>query len=131
MPRESIAMTPGELREFLAGMRWALLATLAPDGSPRGSAVRARLEAEHVCFVVTRGGQTHADLERDARACLATDQYPTYYEIKGASLHGVVLPLAEPVAAPETLVLGPDELAYALPLDDVVSFDFGKIERKL
>jgi hypothetical protein len=126
MPRESIAMTAGELREFLAGMRWALLATLTPDGSPRGSAVRARLESERVCFVVTRGSQTHADLERDARACLATDQYPTYYEIKGASLHGV----AEAVAAPETLVLAPDELAYALPLDDVVSFDFGKIERK-
>jgi len=57
------------------------------------------------------------------RVCCAADEFPSYYEIRGAVAHG----RAE--ARPSER-LGPEWSEWAIPLDDVTSFDFRKVQNK-
>ena len=123
MGREAIAMTPAELRAFLAAQRWVVLATLDPDGTPVGEPVPSRLVDDHVRFALPRGSRSHDNITVDPRVACAADVFPSYYEIQGATVHG----RAEQV--PGDGRLGPDWIEYQVPLDDVFSFDFRKIQR--
>jgi len=123
--RESISMTPGEIRALLAETRWIVLGTLGPGGEPVGSLAPCALVGDRLCFAVARGSEVQRQIERDPRVCAATDRYPTYYEIRGVSLHG----RAEPVEPPPALARA--GATYALPLDDALSFDFSKIQVKI
>jgi len=125
MARESIGMSPAEIRELLAQTRWVVLGTLAAGGGPVADLVPCALVGERLCFAVPRGSDAQRRIERDPRVCAATDRYPSYYEIRGVTVHGC----AEPVSAPPALA-GAGE-TYALPLDDTLSFDFSKIRAKL
>jgi hypothetical protein len=124
MGREAIAMTPAELRAFLAAQRWVVLATIAADGTPVGEPVPSRLVDDHVRFALLHGSRSHDNITADPRVACAADVFPSYYEIQGATVHG----RAEPV--PGDGRLGPDWIEYQVPLDDVFSFDFRKIQRK-
>jgi nitroimidazol reductase NimA-like FMN-containing flavoprotein (pyridoxamine 5'-phosphate oxidase superfamily) len=124
MARESIEMTPGEIRALLAETRWIVLGTLGGAGEPVGHLVPCALQGERLCFAVPRGSEAQRQIERDPRVCAATDRYPTYYEIRGVTLHG----RAEPVEPPPALAAA--GTTYALPLDDALSFDFSKIVNK-
>ena len=125
MPRESIEMTPAELLDLLRETRWVVLGTLGDEGEPTATLVDCSLEAERLCFAVAAGGAAHRNIQRDPRVCCATDEYPTYYEIRGATLHG------EALEAESATLAGPERAVFSIPLDDVVSFDFSKIERRL
>lgn len=124
MPRESIAMTPDEVREFLGAQRWVTLATLDADGTPVGDLVPATLDAERLCFAVPQGSRSDDNIRRDPRVCCAADEFPSYYEIRGVAAHGV----ARMHGSGEQL--GPDWCEYAIALDDVTSFDFRKVRAK-
>jgi len=124
MARESIAMTPEEIRALLAETHWIVLGTLGPGGEPVGHLARCVLAGERLCFAVPRGSEAQRQIERDPRVCAATDRYPTYYEIRGVTLHG----RAEPVETPPALA--GQGATYALALDDALSFDFAKIVAK-
>jgi hypothetical protein len=122
--REQIALTRAELIEFLGAQRWVTLAMLDADGTPAAEIVPAVLDGERLCFAVARGSRAHENVERDPRVACAADEFPSYYEIRGATVHG----RAEPHAAADRL--GPEWVEYAIPLDDCFSFDFRKIRNK-
>jgi hypothetical protein len=122
MPREAIAMTRPELLDFLAAQRWVALGTLDADGTPAGDLVPAVLDGERLRFAVARGSRADENIARDPRVCCAADEFPSYYEIRGAVAHG----RAEPHAGR----LGPEWAEYTIGLDDVRSFDFRKIRNK-
>jgi nitroimidazol reductase NimA-like FMN-containing flavoprotein (pyridoxamine 5'-phosphate oxidase superfamily) len=125
VPRESISMTPQEIRGLLAETRWVVLATLGEGGEPEGHLAPCALVGDRLCFAVARGSELERRLQRDPRVCAATDRYPSYYEIRGVSLHG----RAERVESPPALAGA--GATYSLPLDDALSFDFSKIQAKL
>jgi nitroimidazol reductase NimA-like FMN-containing flavoprotein (pyridoxamine 5'-phosphate oxidase superfamily) len=128
--REEISMSSGEVLEFLGRQRWVVLGTLAAHGGPSAALVPCALEGESLYFGVTRDSEALANLERDPRACCANDEYPTYYGIKGVTLHG----LAQRVGDPDLCRrLGLDRAGlevFRLGTDDAFSFDFGKIRNK-
>jgi nitroimidazol reductase NimA-like FMN-containing flavoprotein (pyridoxamine 5'-phosphate oxidase superfamily) len=125
MPRESIGMDPQEIRELLAATRWLVLGTLGPKGEPVADLVPCALVGERLCFALPQGSDALRRIERDPRVCAATDRYPSYYEIRGVTVHG----RAEPVDPPPALAgSGP---TYSLSLEDTLSFDFSKIRTKL
>jgi hypothetical protein len=125
MPRESISMSDLELRAFLDRQSWMLLVTLDASGATSTALVRTAREGDQMLFEVAEDDEAAQNLKHDPRACVANDEYPTYYEIRGATLHGEAAP------AGETPELGGEGLrVYALGMDDVVSFDFAKIEHK-
>ena len=125
MAREAIAMTRAELLAFLGAQRWVALGTLDPDGTPVGDVVPAVLDGERLRFAVPCGSRADDNIRRDPRVCCAADEFPSYYEIRGAVAHG----RAEPHAAAENR-LGPTWTEYAIALDDVTSFDFRKVRNK-
>jgi hypothetical protein len=124
MARETIGMSHEDLLAFLGAQRWVTLATLAADGTPVGEIAPALLDGERLSFAVARGSSAHENLERDPRVACAADEFPAYYEIRGATAHG----RAELRAGAARL--GPDWVEYTIPLDDVFSFDFRKIQQK-
>lgn len=142
MARESIAMPPAEVEALLAEQRWVVLATLDSDGSPWADLAACALEAGELYFLVCRGTRSFANIERDARVCCSIDVFPSYYEIKGVSVHGCArrvddaalrARLAPRVTQPGVPVADPagerSDL-FVLPLDDVFSFDFGRIKNR-
>jgi nitroimidazol reductase NimA-like FMN-containing flavoprotein (pyridoxamine 5'-phosphate oxidase superfamily) len=124
MGRESIAMTRDELVAFLGAQRWMVLGTIDPDGGPAGDLVPVRLDGDRLRFAVARGSRAAENVARDPRVCCAADEFPTYYEIRGAVVHG----RAEADGTDDRL--GADWGEWALPLDDVASFDFRKIRNR-
>lgn len=122
MARESIAMTPDELRTFFGAQRWIALATLDPDGTPVADIAPVRLDGDHLCVAVARDSQTHDNIRRNPSVACAADEFPSYYEIRGAIAHGQ--------AEERTINAAADWLEYAIPLTDVTSFDFKKIRNK-
>jgi hypothetical protein len=123
MPREAIGMTRAELLAFVGAQRWMALGTLDPDGTPAGDLVPVRLVDERIRFAVPRGSRADDNIRRDARVCCAADEFPSYYEIRGAVVHG----RAELSDIGDGL--GSDWVEYAVALDDVASFDFRKMKR--
>jgi len=123
MPREAIAMTRDELLAFLGTQHWVALGTLDPDGTPVGDLAPTVLDGERLCFAVPRGSRADDNIRRDPRVCCAADEFPSYYEIRGAVAHG----RAE---AHTSERLGPAWSEWAIPLDDVTSFDFRKVRNK-
>jgi hypothetical protein len=109
-------MTSEEARTFLGGRAHALLVTLSPDGAPDASLVDCRRDGDALIIsdVVDRANEAIA---RDPRVAVSVEQCPSYYEIRGATAHG-------------TLELG-NQGEYRLALDDVVAFDFAKIQRRI
>ncbi len=140
MARERIAMPQDEIVALLADQRWVVLATLDADGSPWADLAACALDGDVLYFLVCRGTRSHANVERDTRVCCSIDVFPSYYEIKGTTVHGsarrvddaavqerLAPRLAKP-GVPVTDETGDRSDLYALPLDDIFSFDFGRIK---
>jgi nitroimidazol reductase NimA-like FMN-containing flavoprotein (pyridoxamine 5'-phosphate oxidase superfamily) len=129
--RERILMGADELRDFLAAQDWMVLATLDPDGSPAGDVVPTVLAEDRLYFAVATEGLSHRNLTRDPRACCAADVFPSYYEIRGAMVHGQAGTATPPPGAHAVgRAAASGAAVFALPLDDVTSFDFAKIRTK-
>ncbi len=121
MAREAIAMTRDEVLAFFGAQGWVALATLDGDGTPVGDVAPVRLDGDRLCFAVPRGSQADDNIRRDPRVACGADEFPSYYEIRGAVAHG----RAEPLGGADG-----DWAEWAIPLDDVASFDFRKIRKK-
>ena len=136
MPRESIAMSNEELTTFLGAKPWVVVGTLDQDGSPWGDLAASLIDGERLVFAVPAGTRAAANIERDPRVVCMNDQYPTYYEIKGVTIHGRAQRLDDP-ALEQRLSADPinrgasDRAVYTVPLDDITSFDFTKIKAKV
>jgi len=131
-------MSHAEVLDFLRDERWMVLATLDAGGGPFGDIVPGLLDDEAFYFRVGRGTRSHANIARDDRVSCSSDRFPSYYEIKGVTLHGRAREVIDPAVAariaPRLSESMPEaeagEPLYTLALDDVSSFDFAKIRNK-
>jgi hypothetical protein len=122
MARENNAMSLAEIATFLQTVEW-----VAPG----------LVDGEQLFFAAPVGSAVEAALKRDARCCCSADVFPSYYDIKGATVHGAARPAPEQPeaaaaldrrAAAHGLAAG---AVYALPLAaDAFGFDFAKLERR-
>ena len=101
MPRRDIRLAGDELRALLAAHRVGVLAS--PDD---GALVRIALDGDQLVFWST------AELA-GRPVCLIVEEQPSYQGIRAAVVHGEARPAGDG--------------RYALSLDDVASFDFGKL----
>lgn len=130
-------MSPDEWRAFLAEQRWVVLGTLDSDGGPWATLAPAALGDDALYFAVPAGARAHHHLEADPRACCASDAFPSYDEIRGATVHGVAMRTDDAALAQRFALQlaseplpgwreGGELVLWSLPLDDVFSFDFGR-----
>lgn len=115
--RPDISMTPSEARAFLATQPRAVVGAL-DAGAPIGTVADLRVVGDELEVTLAVDDPVRVALAVDDRVCVVAEQFPTYYEIKGVCAHGRAAP-----------VDGVGGRAFRLPLDDVTSFDFGKLPR--
>ncbi len=115
--RPDISMSADEVRGFLATQRRAVVAAL-DAGAPVGTVAEIRLLETVVEVTLAHDDPMRVVLAVDDRVCVIAEQFPTYYEIKGVAVHGQAQP-----------VDGVGGRTFRLPLDDLTSFDFGKLPR--
>ncbi|HWL41882.1 MAG TPA: pyridoxamine 5'-phosphate oxidase family protein [Ilumatobacter sp.] len=141
MPREHdrIRFSEAELAEFLGSDQLAIVATVDADGEPWCDAAAYLFDADRIVVKVPVGSRTHRNINADPRVCCVVESLPeggSYYDIKGAMIHGVATAEDPVSAASGTLArlrdpvepeLAGDFALYAIGLDDVVSFAFDKI----
>ena len=118
-PKADIRMNAGEIAAFLATQSRVVVVAVDED-APVGTVAAATLDGD-AWRVTLRAGDPVADLiEHDDRVCVCIDQFPEYYKIKGVAAHGR--------ASDQSNTDG--RLTFSIPLDDVTSFDFGKLPRE-
>src|SRR5262249_1989455 len=138
-----IKMTPEELREFLASDHRLVVATLDGDGSGWADAAAFTFFDDKVYFRLPVDTRSCRNIQRDNRVCCVVESKPataSYYEIKGAMLHGpadAVPPENLPAAVTAALEAIPDPVIpdeprdgriFSIGLDDHTSFMFSKIK---
>lgn len=143
MPREhaNIKMDPEELRAFLASDSRCIVATVTEDGSPWADAAACCFVNDRLYFRVPVHTRTYRHLHHDDRVCCVIESKPTgssYYDIKGAMLHGPAQPLGDGEAGEVASIMAalpdpvePERAAngaiYSVGLEDSTSFSFQKI----
>ena len=139
MPKESIAMTPDELRDFLRKDARLMLATLAEDSKPWGDAVAYVLKDDRIYFRVPNNAPSLGNIRRDNRVACVVESHPKgseYYAIKAATAHGQAQEGSNS-GVDEALAAVPDPVApdapregvvFSVGLDNVASFAFEKIK---
>jgi hypothetical protein len=117
--RPDIRMNADEIAAFLVSQSRVVVVAL--DGNaPVGTVASARYDGGQ-WRITLRAGDPVADLlALDDRVCVIAEQFPTYYEIKGVAAHGRTAPDRD----------ADGRATFALGLDDVTSFDFGKLPRE-
>lgn len=87
--RTAIAMSPEEIRSFLAAPRTAVLVTLAADGMPEPVGMWYVLDDDGVMWMRTYGkSQKAVNLRRDPRAAVLVEAGAGYDELVGVRLSG-------------------------------------------
>lgn len=141
MPREhaTITLTRDELVDFLSGQSQCVVATVEQDGSPWGDVVACRFSDGVLYFRVPHHSRTLKNLEADPRVCCTLESKDAdYYSARAAMVHGRAVlvtasegSLPELDALPDPVTAAPiDATIFAVDLENVVSFDFGKIQRR-
>jgi nitroimidazol reductase NimA-like FMN-containing flavoprotein (pyridoxamine 5'-phosphate oxidase superfamily) len=113
--RPDIRMTPAEVAAFLAGKRRAVVGTLDAQGAPAGEPVDFVYDADVATFTVVRGGAAERNLARDPRVVCSLEEFPSYGEIRGVTLHG------------RAVRVGEDR--FRIEAERVESFDFRKMAK--
>jgi len=140
MSREGIAMTQAEIISFLEKMDWVAVGSC--DANKRIFAETAPfvLHKNYLVFSVPSSSETVRNIERKSGIVCSTDIFPSYYEIKGVSVHGVPVHLSSDdipallktqlteCANTEGLPLGGKY--FGLTLEDSFGFDFGNIKER-
>lgn len=113
-------MNDAEVDAFLRSQSTAVVVGSPVTGSPDGAVGRLHYEGGFVAFTLRADDAVVTALAADDRACCIVEQFPSYYEIVGVMLHG---------RATRRQATRPGEATFALHVDKVVSFDFGKLDR--
>ena len=145
-------MTPGEVAELLNSPLTAVLSTLGADGSPHSAGMWFAADDAAVRMWTYAKSQKAVNLRRDPRAAVLVEEGVAYDELRGVLVRGRVelvvdedaiaaigrslyerytlprtgLPLEGPVLA-ELLRQATKRVGIVLPLDDVASWDHGKL----
>lgn len=86
--RSQVAMTDGEIRDFLASQRTANLATFGPNGHPHLVAMWFALLDGVLWFETKAKAQKAQNLLRDPRATVLIEDGLTYDTLRGVSMEG-------------------------------------------
>jgi PPOX class probable F420-dependent enzyme len=76
-------LTP-EVREFLAANRFAIVATVGPDGAPQQAVVWYRLDGDEIIVNSAEGRRWPANLRRDPRISVIVPDGYRYVELGGS-----------------------------------------------
>jgi PPOX class probable F420-dependent enzyme len=88
---------PDDVRSFLDDTRFATIATIDPDGSPRQAVIWYTLDGEEIVLNSAVGRRWPANLLRDPRAALSVIDQADGYRWLG--LTGVVTPVEDQAVA--------------------------------
>ena len=144
MPREhsDIKMPPEVLAAFLCTDKRLILATNDEDGGNWADAVAYCFVDGRVYFRVPTDTRSYRNIAADPRVCCVVESKPaasSYYDIKGAMLHGRAEPLGDgaigaqvraalaDIDDPVEPSLPHDGAVFSVGLDDSTSFDFSRI----
>ena len=104
--RETIAMTPQELRAYLEEQRRIIIVSNGPDGMPHPVPMNYGVDGEGRIVIATfRKSQKVSNLERDPRATLLVESGEAYAELKSAILY-----------CDAEIIGDPDAMATAMPV---------------
>ena len=96
-------MLTDELREFLLAPRFAVLATVGPDGAPRQTVIWYELQGDRILFNTKRGRGKERDLARDRRVSLCVEDGYRFVSIEGTVVEEI---RGQDVAKADILRLG-------------------------
>ena len=113
--RPDIRMTPAEVAAFLAGKRRAVVGTLDAQGAPAGEPVDFAYDAGVATVTLARDAAAARNLARDPRVVCSLEEFPSYGEIRGVTLHGRAVPAGE--------------LRFRIEAERIESFDFRKMPK--
>lgn len=117
--RPDISMTADEIVAFLGTQTRVVVAALSGT-APVGTVAAARLDGTELEVTLRADDEVRALLATDDRVCVIAEQFPAYHEIKAVCAHGRA-----------RFVAGDGDVGatFRVGLDDVTSFDFGKLPR--
>lgn len=88
--RAEIAMSPDEVREFLATSRTMILTTIGPDGVPDPVGMWFLLDGDDIWMRTYAKSQKVANLRRDPRVAVLVEDGDRYAELRGVQISGRV-----------------------------------------
>jgi PPOX class probable F420-dependent enzyme len=88
--RDKVAMTPGEVADFLAAHRKMQLATINRDGTPHLVTMFYTVVDGQIAFWTYRSSQKALNLDRDPRVTCLVEDGEDYFELRGVQVNGVV-----------------------------------------
>ena len=118
-PKRDITMTVEEIHRLLDAHDEVLVVALQAGAPPAGAVGNLIWANEELGFDLDADDPVVALLEVDDRVCCVVEQFPSYFEIKGAMLHGRAHRRHD--GRSEGLA------TFDVDLDETVSFDFGKL----
>ncbi|MGH7857184.1 MAG: pyridoxamine 5'-phosphate oxidase family protein [Candidatus Binatia bacterium] len=128
-------MSDEEVRGFLARKPRLVLGTIGRHGGPTADVAPCCYDGDSLWALVPSDGEALANLRRDPRVSCTIEEFPSYFEIKGVIVHSRASEAAtdEERRSVERRFGGRsigECVIVRLPLEHVVSFDFGKIRRR-
>jgi hypothetical protein len=110
----AIAMTPGEVDDFLTAERTCRVATVGADGRPHVAPLWFVWDGAALWLNSLVRSQRWTDLARDARVAVVVDAGTEFSELRGVELTGVAVPRGEiPRGSAGTPELAEPERAFA------------------
>lgn len=95
--RETIRMTPEEVRDYLRGHSRIILVTIGPDGLPHPVPMNYGLDEDGRIIITSfRKSQKVRNLERDPRAALLVESGETYAELQSVIAYGDAEIISDP-----------------------------------
>jgi Pyridoxamine 5'-phosphate oxidase len=93
--RDKVAMTPGEVADFLAGHHKMQLATINRDGTPHLVTMFYTVLEGRIAFWTYQKSQKALNLARDPRVTCLVEGGDDYFELRGVQVNGVVQPTGD------------------------------------
>jgi nitroimidazol reductase NimA-like FMN-containing flavoprotein (pyridoxamine 5'-phosphate oxidase superfamily) len=119
----ALQMSPEEIRSLVHDEGYLVLGTLESPAPPVAEIARCDVHGEGLIFSVGLGSRSHRNIERDPRVCAVIENAEhDFYRMRSATIHGTAALVEEDSDR--------GEARYRVPLDDVVSFNFSKIQTK-
>lgn len=141
MARESTKMSAEEISSFLERMEWVAVGSCNEQKQIDAEAAACLFRGTDLVFSIPSTSRTAKNIERSSKIVCSNDVFPTYYEIKGVSVHGTPKKMSETgvtseernelLKRTESLGLASADVVYTLSLEDAFGFDFAKIKAKL
>jgi len=119
--RPTIAMPARDAQDFLARSGEVVVAVCDHQGWPVGSIAAAAVRESTVTVRLASDDPVAVVAAAGSPICCATDESPSYYEIRGVVAHGDVVGHSTQARGVSTVTFRVDRL---------VSFDFGRLRPK-